>query len=141
MKNQFEILPNATSNVLGKPLATSDYLKGLDQFQRVPNNFNNEFWTYVPYGSGGEKFFTQRLTDFRPTITDSGICSTFNAPLITDVFKESSVSEFSNVFLAGLYPENVTLVSADIKEYSFILDMQSREHYPFHSTKSRNLAK
>ena len=29
---------------LGQPLAISNYLKGLDQFERLPTNFKNQHW-------------------------------------------------------------------------------------------------
>ena len=82
-----------------------------------------------------------RLTDFIPTMTDMGVCSTFNAPLLSDVFVERSVSEFHEVFLNSLNSTNRNLASADIKEYTFIIDSQARRHYPFKSTGSRTLAR
>ena len=74
-------------------------------------------------------------------MTDMGVCSTFNAPLLSDVFVEGSVSEFHDVFLKGLNSTNRNLASADIKEYTFIIDSQARRHYPFKSTGSRTLAR
>ena len=125
------------SVVLGHPLAVSDYLVDLDQYAKIPGSLNNTFWTTDPY------FLARRIynpsTDFVPSLTDSGLCSTFNSPLISDVFEPSSVAEFKKVFINE--SKQFEVKPASIGEYTFIIDTQKRSQYPFRTSDSKMFAR
>ena len=126
-----------SSVVLGHPLAVSDYLLGLDQYEKIPGSLNNTFWTTYP------EFPNRRLykssTDFRPSLTDAGLCSVYNSPMISDVFEPSSVSEFKEVFVNT--SQQIELKTAAVGTYTFVIDNQKRSEYPFRTVDSKQFAR
>ena len=130
---------------LGQPLVISDYLHNLDQFTRVSRFHQDENWEFNPamdLGEGGYANVKRQSTQFRPTLTDSGLCTSFNAEMENNMFQDQTVEEFMEVFHSGWETENLTLASADLKEISFIVDTQDRRNYPFvASGSSRKLAR
>ena len=118
---------------LGQPLVIADYLKNVDQFKPVPKEHKDDQWAFNPdYGVDvGWPNVKRQSTQFRPTLTDSGLCSTYNAEVESRVFQDETVAEFIEVFHPGLDTKNVTLENADLKEQSFIIDTQVRRNYPF----------
>ena len=78
-------------------------------------------------------------TEFRPTITDYGLCSSFNSMMEVNVFDENSVGNFHEVFHHGV-SKNVTLKMGGEREYIFILDTRERMNYPFNATESTHIA-
>lgn len=129
--------------VIEQPLAISNHFEGLNQFDIIPQSFYNRFWTNetLPYFGDGWVGMKHMVTwtDFRPSMTDYGLCSTFNAELEKDVFQD--VNEFHDVFLGSLKSENINLESAALREYTFIIDTQKRTLYPFKVYESTNLAR
>ena len=132
---------------LGQPMVISDYLHIVDQFVKVSKVHQDEYWEFNPAmdlvaGQEGFPNVKRQSTQFRPTLTDSGLCSTFNAEVETNMFQDQRVEEFMEVFHSGWKTENRTLASADLKEITFIIDSQVRRNYPFVAKGgSRNLAK
>ena len=118
---------------LGQPLVIGDYLKNVDQYKPVLRTHEDDHWEYNPDFLGGEGFANvkRQSTQFRPTLTDSGLCSTYNAEVENTVFQDHTVDEFMEVFHSGLDTKNFTLENADLKELSFIIDTQVRRNYPF----------
>ena len=133
---------------LGQPLVISDYLQYVDQFSRVSGLHQDEHWElnqdiYVAGEEEGYANVKRQSTQFRPTLTDSGLCSSFNAEVEINVFQDQRVEEFMEVFHNGWDTENRTLASADLKEIGFIIDTQDRRNYPFVAAEgsSRKLAR
>ena len=112
MKPLEQILASAD---LGQPLAISDYLKGLNPLEKLGDNFKT-------------KNSKVKKTDFRPVLTDFGLCSSFNAMSEKDVFHDLAIKDFRAVFLDQ---KGINLESAVIREYSFIIDTQKRRDYQF----------
>ena len=108
---------------LPQPLAISDYLKGMNPGEKILDIFQNENWE--------EGRVIKRSSDFSPRMTDAGLCSTYNAHLEKDVFDDKVVKDFHEVFHGGV--DKNPLKSAQMKEYSFIIDTQTRRSYPFES--------
>ena len=106
-----------TSTVLGQPLAISNYLKGLNPLDKMGENFNNENWN---------NSVLKRKTKFLPTLTDTGLCSTFNARSENFVFQEQAVKDFQDIFLGHVKTVDNSLESAVMREYTFIIDTQKR---------------
>ena len=106
-----------TSTVLGQPLAISNYLKGLNPLDKMGENFNNENWN---------NSVLERKTQFTPTLTDTGLCSTFNAKSENFVFQEQAVKDFQDIFHGHVKAEDNLLESAVMREYTFIIDTQKR---------------
>ena len=125
------------SLVLGQPVAISDYLVDLNQYEMIPMTFENEFW--LP----NQNLTTVRIykpsTDFKPMLTNAGLCSTYNSPIISDVFEDSTVKEFKEVFTEGTQAMEVR--SAAMGEYSFIIDTRKRSQYPFRTTDSKDFVR
>ena len=67
-------------------------------------------------------------TDFRPTITDVDVCSSYNARSVMDVFNPKAVIAFHETFEDSR--KNITRKDAGMKEYTFIIDSQKRRQYP-----------
>ena len=139
---------------LGQSLVISDYLKGVDQLGKVSRLHQDEQWEFNPaMNLGNTECITckedgyanvkRQSTQFRPTLTDSGLCSSFNAEVENNMFQDQSVEEFMEVFHNGWGTENRTLASADLKEIGFIIDTQDRRNYPFVAAEgsSRKLAR
>ena len=80
-------------------------------------NFNNENWN---------NSILERKTKFLPTLTDTGLCSTFNARSENFVFQEQAVKDFQDVFLGHVKTVDNSLESAVMREYTFIIDTQKR---------------
>ena len=119
---------------LGQPLVIGDYLKNVDQYTPVSQKYEDEQWELNPdaYGNdGGWVNVKRQKTQFRPTMTDVGLCSTFNSEAENTMFQDQTVAEFMEVFHSGLDTKNITLENADLKEQSFIIDTQVRRNYPF----------
>ena len=117
---------------LGQPLVIGDYLENVDQYKPVMQTHEDDHWEFNPDWSGiGWANAKRQSTQFRPTISDKGLCSTFNAEVENSVFRDQSVAEFMEVFHSGLDTKNLTLENADLKEISFIIDTQVRRNYPF----------
>ena len=112
---------------LGQPLAISDYLKGLNPLDKLGNNVNNNKNSNV-------------TTDFRPVLTDLGLCSSYNAMSEQDVFHDSAIRDFHEVFL-NHEGNGINLESAVIREYSFIIDTQSRRDYQFGASHGSHFAR
>ena len=108
---------------LPQPLAISDYLKGMNPGEKILYMFQNENWD--------EGRVIKRSSDFSPRMTDAGLCSTYNAHLEKDMFNDKVVKDFHEVFHGGV--DTNPLKSAQMKEYSFIIDTQTRRSYPFES--------
>ena len=106
---------------LPQPLAISDYLKGMNPGEKILYMFQNENWD--------EGRVIKRSSDFSPRMTDAGLCSTYNAHLEKDMFDDKVVKDFHEVFHGGV--DTNPLKSAHMKEYSFIIDTQTRRSYPF----------
>ena len=106
---------------LPQPLAISDYLKGMNPGEKILYMFQNENWD--------EGRVIKRSSDFSPRMTDAGLCSTYNAQLEKDMFDDKVVKDFHEVFHGGV--DTNPLKSAHMKEYSFIIDTQTRCSYPF----------
>ena len=119
------------SVVHGHPLAVSDYLMDLNQYEKVPRSLNNTFWS-------ADRIY-QSSTDFLPALTDAGLCSVYNSPMISDVFVDSSVAEFKEVFINQ--SQQLEVKSAAIGQYSFVIDTQMRSQYPFQTMDSTNFAR
>ena len=111
---------------LGQPLAISDYLKGLNPLDKLGYNF--------------KKYSNAEKTDFRPVLTDFGLCSSYNAMPENDVFHDSAIRDFHEVFQD---PEvnNVIVESAVMREYSFIIDTQTRRNYQFGASHGSHFAR
>ena len=118
---------------LGQPLVISDYLKNVDQYEPLLKEHQDDQWEFnSDYGGdGGFANVKRQSTEFRPTLTDVGLCSTFNAEVENKVFQDDTVREFMEVFSTGLDTKSITLATADLKEQSFIIDTQVRRNYPF----------
>lgn len=125
------------SAVLGHPLAVSDYLMDLNQYEKIPGTLNNTFWSTDPF------YPTRRIykssSDFVPAFTNAGLCSIYNSPMISDVFVDSSVAEFKEVFINS--SKEVEVKTAAIGEYTFIIDTQKRSQYPFRTVDSTHFAR
>lgn len=132
---------------LGQPLVISDYLNGVDQFGKVSRLHQDEQWKFNPAMNLGEEDgyanVKRQSTQFRPTLTDSGLCSSFNAEVENNVFQDQRMEEFMEIFHNGWDTDNRTLASADLKEIGFIIDTQDRRNYPFVTAEgsSRKLAR
>ena len=117
---------------LGQPLVIGDYLENVDQYKPVLQTHEDDHWEFNPDIQGtGWANVKRQSTQFRPTLTDSGLCSTYNAEVENTVFQDHTVAEFMEVFHSGLDTKNFTLENADLKEISFIIDTQVRRNYPF----------
>ena len=125
------------SVVLGHPLAISNYLLDLNQYENIPGTLNNTFWSPDPYYTARRIY--KSSTDFVPAFTDAGLCSVYNAPMISDVFVDSSVAEFKEVFINA--SEQMEVKTAGIGEYSFVIDTQRRSQYPFRTVDSTQFAR
>ena len=108
---------------LGQPLAISDYLKGLNPLDKLRDNFN--------------KNSNVKKTDFRPVLTDLGLCSSYNAMSAEDVFNYPAIRDFHEVFQY----QDINLESAVIREYSFIIDTQTRRDYQFVASHGSHFAR
>ena len=133
---------------LGQPLVISDYLHAVDQFSTISQFHQDDFWEFNPNIYLGTKEdgyanVKRQSTQFRPTLTDSGLCSSFNAEVENNVFQDKIVEEFMEVFHSGWKTENHNLASGDLKEIAFIIDNQDRRNYPFVAAEgsSRKLAR
>ena len=126
-----------SSVVLGQPLAVSDYLLDLDQYAKVPGSFNNSFWTPDPNYPVSR--FYKPSTNFLPSLTDAGLCSVYNSPMISDVFEPSSVAEFKKVFINE--SQQTELKTGSMGEYTFVVDTRKRSQYPFKTTDPKLFAK
>ena len=126
------------SVVLRHPLAVSDYLLDLNQYERVPGTLNNTFWSPAdPYYPARRIY--KSSTDFVPAFTDAGLCSVYNSPMISDVFVDSTVAEFKEVFINA--SQQMEVKTAGIGEYSFVIDTQKRSQYPFRTVDSTQFAR
>ena len=126
---------------LRKPLAISDYLEGLNPYEPMTHDFKNEHWDEMATVDSSLIKPVKISTEFRPTLTDAGVCATFNAPLIDEVFQDHTVSEFREVFLTEFQSEATKLETAAFKEYTFIIDTQKRGNFPFRALDYKNLAR
>ena len=106
-----------SSTVLGQPLAISNYLKGVNPLDKMGENFNNEHWN---------NSVLERKTKFLPTLTDTGLCSTFNARSENFIFQEQAVKDFQDIFHGQVQTKDNSLESAVMREYTFIIDTQKR---------------
>ena len=117
------------SQKLLRPIAVSDYLKDNSPLEPIDDAMKKEIY-----------YKTIKETDFVPMITDTDICSTYNAKSMLDIFNEDSISEFQEIF-GGRY-QNRKLEMANKREYTFIIDSQSRREFPFNNDPiSRDLAR
>ena len=118
----------ALSKVL-RPLAVSDYLK------------DNEPLEPIEYETKREAFEkTIQGTDFIPVITDAGVCSSYNTKSMLEVFNEESVNDFHDIFNGQ--NKVSPLQMANKGEYTFVVDTQSRQEFPFHDESvSKKLAR
>ena len=104
---------------LRHPLAISDY-----------NNWKyNHETEKINYGA----------TDFAPSMTEEGLCSVYNGRQTSEIFVDSSVAEFKEVFGSNVIPKEPK--SGAIDQYSFVVDTQKRYQYPFRTTESKNFAR
>ena len=66
---------------LGQPLVISDYLNGVDQLGKVSRLHQDEHWEFNPAMNLGDEDgyanVKRQSTQFRATLTDSGLCSSF----------------------------------------------------------------
>ena len=116
-----DVVKNET--VLPNPLAISDYLDLLDPKGKLGESTQHKSWN-------GRKYL--RSSEFRPALTDIGVCQSYNAHYEKDVFTEESVTQFHEVFHGNIDTSDFKLKSGAMKEYSFILDTQDvRRNYPF----------
>ena len=116
-----EVVTNET--VLPNPLAITNYLDLLDPKATLGNATQHKSWE-------GRKYL--RSTEFRPAMTDNGLCQSYNSFYEKDVFTETSVSQFHEVFHRNIETSDVKMKAASIKEFTFILDTQDvRRNYPF----------
>ena len=115
---------------LPQPLAISDYLKDMNPGEKILEMFQNENWK--------EGRVIKRSSDFSPRMTDMGLCSTYNAHLEKDEFDDKVVKDFHKVFHGAI--DTNPLKSAQMKEYSFIIDTQTRHSYPFESKEGETFA-
>ena len=125
------------SAVLGQPLAISDYLLDLNQYEPIPATFKNKFWTAHPNLTTIRVYNSS--TEFKPMLTDAGLCSVYNAPMISDVFEDSTVMDFKEVFMEGTQQTEVR--SAAMGEYTFIIDTNMRSQYPFRTVDSKDFVR
>ena len=95
-------------------------------------NFNNENWN---------NSVLERKTHFTPTLTDTGLCSTFNAKSENFIFHEQAVKDFQDIFHGHVKTEDNALESAVMREYTFIIDTQKRRSSNGASQQGTNLAK
>ena len=117
------------SQKLLRPIAVSDYVKENNPLEPIDDTMKKERYDK-----------TINETDFVPMITDTDVCSTYNAKNMLDIFNEESISEFQEVF--GGTDQNRTLEMANKREYTFIIDSQSRREFPFNNDPiSRDLAR
>ena len=125
------------SVVLGQPVAISDYLKDLNQYEKMPMTFDNEFWTPHPNLTAVRIY--KPSTDFKPMLTNAGLCSICNSPMISDIFENSTVKDFKEVFVEGT--QEMEVRSAAMGEYSFIIDTRKRSQYPFRTTDPKDFVR
>ena len=116
-----DVVKNET--VLPNPLAITDYLAFLDPKSALRETTKHKSWN-------GRKYL--RSTEFRPALTDNGVCQTYNSHYEKDVFTEESVSQFHEIFHQNIDTSDLKLKSGAMKEFTFILDTQDvRRNYPF----------
>ena len=128
--------------LLRQPVAISDYLVDVNPFQQMPLSFENKFWKNAPPNDNGSPFqrkIYKGSTDFKPVLTDGGLCSAFNVPSPDEQsFEPSTVADFRDVFAEN---NNSTLKTAAMKSYTFIIDTKKRLQYPFRTTNPRNFVR
>ena len=78
-------------------------------------------------------------SDFVPAITEEGLCSVYNGRSTSEIFVDSSIAEFNEVFGSDVEPTESK--SGAIDHYSFVIDTQKRYQYPFRTTESKNFAR
>ena len=116
-----DVVKNET--VLPNPLAISDYLDLLDPKADLGKSIKGKSWD-------GRKYL--RSTEFRPALTDNGVCQSNNSFYEKDVFTKTSVSQFHEIFHQNINTSDLKLKSGSMKEFTFILDTQDvRRNYPF----------
>ena len=81
-----------------------------------------------------EEEIDNRASNYRPTLTDAGLCYSYNTMAEDDVFNEDSVQEFIDVYEI----KSKELVKASVQEFTLMLDLQSRNRYPFVPSESTN---
>ena len=78
-------------------------------------------------------------SEFRPTMTDYGLCSSYNSLMEVNVFDKMSVSNFHEVFHQS-ESNGVNLKMGGDREYTFMMDTRERRNYPFNATDASNYA-
>lgn len=105
-----------TSVKLKEPLVIFDYLKNANPSVPLDEFSERENW---------KNGFPDRPTEFHPSLTDSGLCMSYNSKLEKDVFEDSVVNDFIEVFHQNVKGK---VEEARSKEFSFIIDTQLRMH-------------
>ena len=72
----------------------------------------------------GQDGYPKRSKVIKPTITNTGICQSFNSKLEQDVFKPQTVMDYAEIFHHGR--DYGQIKPASMKSYSFIIDSQRR---------------
>ena len=111
---------------LGQPLAITDYLRGLNPLEKLGDNFFNKSSNF------------KKKTEFRPVLTDMGLCSSYNAMSGKDIFHEPAIQDFHEVF-QDHQNKYIPLESAVIREYSFIID--TRQDYQWTASHGSHFAR
>ena len=127
---RLEVVKNQT--LLPNPLAITDYLANIDpkkdlHLQPKPRSWNININDY-----GRRNFEYIKSTEFRPALTDMGVCQSYNSRYEKDVFVENSVGQFHEVFHRSVDTSGIKMEKGSRKELTFILDAQeNRRNYPF----------
>ena len=111
--------------------------RGLEQIWKTSMTFENEFW--LPNPNQTTVRYYKPSTDFKPMLTNAGLCSICNSPMISDIFENSTVKDFKEVFVEGT--QEMEVRSAAMGEYSFIIDTRKRSQYPFRTTDPKDFVR
>ena len=120
--------------LLPNPLAITDYLSLLDPKIPLDETKHNSWKNQYEYISS---------TEFRPALTDNGLCQVYNGYYERDIFTEDSVSQFHEVFYGNkIENQSVKLETFEVEEFTFILDLQTaRRNHPFDTKDGTHFAR
>ena len=120
--------------LLPNPLAITDYLSLLDPKIPLDETKHKSWKNQYQYISS---------TEFRPALTDNGLCQVYNGYYERDIFTEDSVSQFHEVFYGNkIENQSVKLETFEVEEFTFILDLQTaRRNHPFDTKDGTHFAR
>ena len=109
------------STVLKRPPMIIDYLDGISETEDIAFSDQNKDVQFKNWGQDG---YPKRSQTIKPTITDIGLCQSFNSKLEQDVFEPQTVMNYAEIFHHGR--DYGQIMPASMKSYSFIIDSQRR---------------